>query len=517
MSDDDQDRRRRTRRRRIGLVLVFALGGAFGGRALIPALPPLAWLAYVGHFVAGPASTQKNHGYGPPDQIASIPVESYTASVRPSAIGVQFIAASAPELRRQHLTMTIRAGKGKPHPVPITVTPDGFAGWRLPKALSPGQYTFQIGSQALGVTPSWTVTLNPTLKLPPPGTEGEEARAVLNQVRAGLGLDPTLFSPELELAARYHARYVAHYGYNHPSFHVESRGPLYFGTNPWDRDLRAGWMDASTGEVGIAASNPVPGPLFIAALLDTVYHRLGLLDPNLNAVGMASAAGAEAGATMMDLSYVYRTDLPLAMAYPPPGAVGVATAWYDNEAPDPVPHGQGGLFGYPITLDFPTVDTLGHVAIALVQDGHVVPAYVDPPGAGDMEPNQVALVPKAPLQPATTYEVVAVSQNALFNDGTTRAVTERWTFSTGHDTSVYTGVYRRALLVAVDTPGALPPGLATVVHVTFLNGKAAVPLTVHVGASGVAAVPLPALTPGRWTILAVTGGGNEGKSVYIAP
>jgi uncharacterized protein YkwD len=513
--EGDIRRRVRTRRRRLILVVVIALAGVIGGRGGQPALPPLSWLAYVGHFVGGPHSTAANHGYGPPDQIASIPVESYTASVKPADVGVQFVAASGPELRRQHLTMTMRHGTAKSERVPLTITPDGFAGWRLPKNLTPGRYTFQMGSATLGYTPSWTVTLDPTLGLPAPGRQGEEARAVLNQIRAALHLDPVGWSPQLTLAALYHARYVAHYGYDRPSFHVEAKGPLYFGTNPWDRDLRAGWMDASTGEVGIAAASPVPGPLFVAALIDTVYHRLGLLDANLNAVGMASAAGTQTGATMMDLSYVYRTDLPLALVYPPDRAVGIATSWYDNEDPDPVPNGQGGVYGYPITLDMPTVQSLGSMAMALVQDGHVVPTYFDAPGAGDMDPNQAALVPKHPLLPDTTYEVVAVSQNVLFNDGVTRSVAERWSFTTGGAESVYAGVYDGTLYVAVDTPGAFPPGEATTVQVTFSNGPHAVPLTVRVGASGVAAVPLPTLSAGRWTIRAVTSTGNQGTSVYV--
>src|SRR5579875_2430683 len=112
MPGADQDRRRRTAlRRRVLAVLLLAVAGAPGGRVVMPSLPPLAWLAYVGHFTAGPRSTLRNHGHGPPDQIASIPAESYAASVRPAWVGVQFIGASAPELRRQHLTMTVKTGR----------------------------------------------------------------------------------------------------------------------------------------------------------------------------------------------------------------------------------------------------------------------------------------------------------------------------------------------------------------------------------------------------------------------
>lgn len=520
MADEGDLRSRARHRLRVGLILAAAGLGVLGGRALVSVTPPLplSWIAYVGRFVGGPHSTAKNDGYGPPADAGSIPVESYVASVRPQTVGVQFIGASALELRRQHLTMTMRAAGAKGVPVPVLVTRNGFAGYRVPARLKPGRYTFEIGSPTLGYTPSWTVTLDPTLRLRPPGRQGEEARAVLNQVRAALGLKPAGWSRALALAAGYHARYVAYYGYNRPSFHLEERGPLYFGVHPWDRDLRAGYRDASTGEVGIFASHPIPGPLFVGALFDTVYHRLGLLDGNLSAVGMASAAGIAGGATMMDLGYVYRPDLPLAIAYPPPGAAGVATSWYDNEQPDPVPNGQGGLYGYPVTIDFPTVNRLGAVAMALLHDGRIVPAYVDRPGVGDMAWNQAGLVPTRPLQPTTTYDVVMVARRALFNDGHTRSMTERWSFTTGAgDESVYTGVYDRTLYVVVDTPGAFPPGEAARVHVTWRRGPRRRSMWVRVGASGVGAVPAPRLAPGLWIIESVTVTGNRGVSLYEAP
>ncbi len=520
MAEEGQPNPHARRGPRAAFILAAALGGVLGGRAVVPLIPPipLAWLAYVGRFAGGSHSTAQNYGYGPPSTVGSIPVESYLASVRPKTVGVQFIGASAPELRRQHLSMTMTTPTAKVFRVPVTVTANGFAGYRLPAHLKPGRYTFEIGSPALGYTPSWTVTLDPTLSLPAPGHQGEVARALLNQLRAALGLKPAAWSRALALAAAYHARYVAHYGYNRPSFHLEAKGPLYFGTHPWDRDLRAGFRDSSTGEVGIASSNPIPGPLFVGALIDTVYHRLGLLDGNLSAVGMASAAGARDGATMMDLGYVYRPDLPLAIVYPAPGAGGVATSWYDNEQPDPVPHGQGGLYGYPVTIDFPTVDSLGTVAMAILHDGRTVAAYDDRPGAGGLAPNQAALVPQRPLRPYTTYDVVLVAERVLFNDGQTHSVTERWSFTTGGgDESVYSGVYGRSLYVVVDTPGAFPIGEASSVQVTWSRGGRRLSTRVLVGASGVGTAAVPPLTAGLWTIRAVTATGNRGVSLYRAP
>lgn len=496
---------------------LLAVVGGLGGSAAPAAIPPLSWVAYLGHYQAGPDSTVANHGYAPPEDVESIPVQSYTASVQPKAIGVQFLDASARELKRQHLVMTMKTAQGRTQRVPVEVSRTGFVGYRPPHPLAPGRYTFRVGSLQLGYTPSWTVTIDPTLTLPAPSADGLEALALLNQVRAGLGLNPAVWSANLALAAGRHAQYVAHWGYNHPSFHVEKKGPLYFGTYPWDRDLRAGWMDASTGEVGIASSRPVAGPEFVAALLDTVYHRLGLLSANLTAVGMQRAQGAMDDAAMMDTAYGYRQDLPLAIAFPPAGAVGVPTDWYDNEDPDPVPNGQGGLYGYPITLDCPTVSSLGAVAMELVQGGVVVPTYMDRPGQGDMQPNQVALVPKSPLKADATYEVAVVSQNVRFNDGSLGVLDERWTFTTGGSQSVYAAVFGRRVMAAVDTPGGVSPAHSTTVTVIFRRGARSVRVAVRVGPSGVGWAALPALGRGVWTLLAVTPSGNQSRSVAVLP
>jgi len=498
-------------------MLLAGILGAIGGRMAPAMLSPLGWVAYLGSYQAGPMSTAANHGYAPPNEVQSIPVESYTASVEPAAIGVQFMDASAKELKRQHLQMTMRQGSGPPRRVPVEVTGTGFAGYRPAHPLSPGRYQFRLGSPQLGYTPTWTVTIQPTLTLAPPNQDGLQAMALLNQLRAALGLPAVTWSANLALAAGFHAAYVAHYGYNHPSFHIEEQGPLYFGTHPWDRDLRAGWRDASTGEVGIAAANPVPGPVFVAALIDTVYHRLGLLSANLTAVGMERVRGASDAAAMMDTAYGYRPNLPLAIAYPPPNAVGVPTEWFDNEDPDPVPNGQGGLYGFPITLDCPTVDSLGSVTMALLQGGVVVPSYLDRPGVGDMQPNQVALVPKSPLRPDTTYEVVMVSPNVQFNDGLVMPLDERWLFTTGGNQSVFAAVYGRRVMAVVDTPGGVGPAHPARVRVVFRHGSSVRAVTVLVGASGLGWRPLPPLGRGRWTLTASLPTGNTSQSVVTLP
>lgn len=508
------------RKRRPWLPLVVLAGLGVAGGAVHPAsLPPVALMTYNGSFHGGPRSTASNHGYASPNNIVAIPVKSYTAVVTPKAVGVQFLDASATELENQGLVMTATTPTGQQYQEPLTFTRSGFVGYAPTHPFTPGRWTFQLGSSYLGYTPTWTVTIAPKLKLSPPTANGLAALATLNAMRETLGLAPVTWSERLQLASLQHARYLGHYGYHRPSFHMEKPGPLYFAKAPWDRDLKAGWPDASTGEVGVAAPYAVAGPMFIAALTDTVYHRLGLLSPNVLAAGMARWKGSQVAASIMDMSFGYRSNLPLAEVYPVPGARGVATSWQDNEVPDPVPHGRGGVYGYPITADFPTVRNLGTVAAELAgPTGAVVPTYFDAPGQGGTQPDQLGLVPKVPLRPHTTYTVTIVSDSVRFNDGSLGNLAERWHFTTGGGSeSPYLVPDGSHLLVVVDVPGQFGAGHPVPVSIVLTHGKLRIPLTATVGPSGVLTLPMPTLTPGQWSGVVTTNTENQGHVLFRVP
>lgn len=509
-------RARNLRRSRIlAGTLLAAFLGWFGGPTASSTIPPLGLGRHPAHFQTGPSSTRANHGYATGDRIASIPVESYVLSAEPKAIGLQFLGASQSYLAKQGLSLTAITPNGRHLSLPLTITPTGFVGYQVHHPLQPGPWTFQLHSLQYGRTPRWTVHVQPVLKLPRPTSAGRAALETLNALRLTLHLHSVVWSRRLALAAIYHARYVATYGYQDPSFHVERPGPLYFGTKPWDRDLRAGWPDASTGEVGVAGPRPVSGPLFIAALTNTVYHRLGLLSPNALAAGSAADLGSKDSATIMDIGYGYRSDLPLAVAFPPPGAQGVATAWTDNESPDPVPGGQGRRYGYPVTLDCPTIHSLGEATIQLTRGKKVVSAYVDAPGVGDMGPNQIGLVPKSPLEPFSTYRVSVVSDNVTYNNGLLGSLDEWWQFRTGGAAeSVYLVPQGTRLMAVLAVPGQLNSLPGTRVAITIRHHSQAFHRTAIIGPTGAARVTLPHITPGLWIATAVTDTGNQGRVTW---
>lgn len=501
---------------RWALLLAVSAAAVVGGATGQPSGPPLALATYAGHFVAGPASTALNHGYGGLSDLATVPTPSYRTTVAPKALGMQFLNVSPATLRSAQFVMYAHPPRGAWRMVPVTFGADGFVGYRPRQPLGRGTWQFRLESQRLGVFPPWTVTVAAERTLPPPTPAGRAALAFLNAARAAEGSSPVAWSRRLAAAARAHAVYVGHLGYHDPSFHVERPGPYFTGRFPWNRDLAAGWPDTSTGEVGIGGSSAVPGPLFIGELLDTVYHRLGLLSPNAYAVGYGADVGPKGAAEIMDIAYGYRPTLPRAVAYPQPGARGVATSWTDFESPSPVPDGQGQVFGYPITLDCPTVARLGQVSADVTRlSGAVVPVVLDRPGTGGLAPNQLAMVPKEPLAPDATYVVTVDAQFVEYNDGHVGSLVERWSFHTGGGAqSVYAVARGRRLQIAADEAGVGPP-VAETVQVALTQGVRRLQLSARL-VHGLASVTLPRGLHGSWAVVVTTPHGNRGETRWQA-
>jgi hypothetical protein len=267
-----------------------------------------------------------------------------------------------------------------------------------------------------------------------------------------------------------------------------------------------------------------PGGTVIAALLDTVYHRLALLAAKLTTMGFATAAGSQTAAAIANLGYGYPSTLRLAVAYPAPGQVGVPRAWLDNESPDPVPHGTGGVYGYPVTLDFPTVDRLGPTSMALIGPGGPTATWVDAPGRGDMDQNQVALVPKRALRPDAWYTVAMRSPHAVFMDGTHGALAEHWRFRTAAaDQSVFVAAAADRLVVAVDDAASdvVAAGVPLRVSLAYRHsarggGVGWKRLTLHAvtGPDGLAVIRLPGSGGAPYTARVTTQSGGQGVATW---
>ncbi|NMP22124.1 CAP domain-containing protein [Sulfobacillus harzensis] len=418
------------RRTRIAAVVLLTAVLAFVRWPPIPPSPQALLMMPISAF--GPFNTRMNHGYEGVDRVSPIVPTSYSVLHAPRLIGLQFVGDAAANLKADHFDIRI-SGPGY---ADVRYAPNvflhGFVGVRLRHPLRPGVYHLSFHVTGFNMhRQRWTITVpRRTVQIPAESANNKLSIDALNTLRRTLGLAPVVWNPQLTLASEAHTRYLAVNGYNRPSFHMESPNrPGYTGRAPWTRDARFGWPTEVTAEVGIEGGEADTGEDLVQDLADTIYHRLSLLSDNVWAVGAASHGG-EFASQVMDLGYGYRSRLPLAIVYPYNGQPGVSRSWVDIESPDPVKGGFGKTFGYPITADFPTVQTLTQVHEALYNQGRRVKVVLDPPSKGDMGDNQVGLVPLQPLKPEAVYTVHLVGW-ARFYDGTTSRLSIHWVFATG--------------------------------------------------------------------------------------
>ncbi|WP_053961104.1 CAP domain-containing protein [Sulfobacillus thermosulfidooxidans] len=425
---------------KIVMVLLLAFGGSRldAGVTSFVIPPATDGILPAPATIFGPDSTQTNYGYESANTISPIIPNSYTAIRSPKFVGVQFIGDNPGILKADNFQLQLIGSKGLIHTSPLRYESNGFVGVHLKRPLLPGRYTVRFITPGFQTPLStWSITVKPwstaqQQSLQPYLATADQKNFIraLNAVRSRLYEAPVSWSKGLTWAAAAHARYVQQNGYHAPSFHLEEPfKPDFTGRNPWDRDMTFGWPTPLDGEVGIEWSVPMAPVAVIQNLVDTVFHRLSILSPNAVAMGTGESTGPT-GAVVMDLGFGYRSTLPFAVVYPAPGQHGVPTGWIDMESPSPVVGGFSKQFGYPITVDFPTVQQLSDVHAEITWGNVTLPAVVDEPGLHDMASNQVGIVPSQVLRPDSQYQV-SVTANAHFNNQSVHPIRLSWHFTTG--------------------------------------------------------------------------------------
>lgn len=162
--------------------------------------------------------------------------------------------------------------------------------------------------------------------------------------------------------------------------------------------------------------------------LQTLYHRLGLFDPNLKKVG----CGAAGDYLVLDDNRGRARGLTAVSTYtvfPPDGWTQVAPD-YRREIPHPIP-GDDSL-GIPLSVEF--YGSLGFdianvlTEVVNARDGSNIPCYVQTPGhpflAGWDYPQLIVLIPRDPL-PAQCPVHVSIHASV---DG--QPWNTAWTFTT---------------------------------------------------------------------------------------
>jgi hypothetical protein len=229
---------------------------------------------------------------------------------------------------------------------------------------------------------------------------------LINQARAQAGLAEVSLSAELSQGCTKHAQYL-----------VLNRGnPRIDGLKAHEEDEALKGASKEGAAAGKAAVIHFVKPSqAVSGWLATFYHRIPLLQPALEEVGIGSASDKRETVCLVDcirgVSYKDTTDKKKArpvVYFPEDGQTDVPIAM-GPEIPSPLPKDHKGKAGFPITVYFATRQDVKKVAVLVTgSDDMAVPAYVSSPefpATTFTQWNTVCIIPKHQLAMDTTYRV----------------------------------------------------------------------------------------------------------------
>jgi uncharacterized protein YkwD len=266
---------------------------------------------------------------------------------------------------------------------------------------------------------------------PPAGSPDKSVQALntINQLRVASGAGCMNLVPTLIKSAQSHCDYRATNRGNAmctPDAHTEVTGCMGFtGADVQSREVAAGYPRAlAYTEVATTfGNNPVAA---VPNWIDTVYHRIPLLDPWTADMGYGGGTGCD----VIDIGRGMSTAPANTVAvFPYDGQTGVPPTWNGLEGPAP-PTPQGGWpSSYVISIYAKNLMVTQHV---LTKDGSTTPlahTWLDKsmPGVDGLRNyfGSVAFLYGAPFEPNTKYRVKIVGS---YGAG---ALNVEWTFTTG--------------------------------------------------------------------------------------
>lgn len=276
-------------------------------------------------------------------------------------------------------------------------TPQQIGGFLLNSAAS------SLGLPTLGDLPSPGASAAPAWganSVDPPPSAGPAATllARVNELRRRAGLAGVGWSQSLADGCQKHAAYML-INLAQPGLKPREEDPSLPGHSA------EGAAVAATAELAYLAPEEA-----LSSWVGSFYHRLPLFDPKLRALGLGSMNQGQQHVTVVAFD---RQDShpggPYPVAYPAAQEREVPTTLPSEESPNPLPEDASRPVGYPITLSFPPQEDW-RLDEASLKDakGQVVACHLSHPGAPATDfpqQNTVCLIPKAPLQSGSSYEV----------------------------------------------------------------------------------------------------------------
>ncbi len=315
------------------------------------------------------------------------------------------------------------------------------------------------------------------LRTTPPAQAAQEEHpeitsslAAINLYRSWLGLAPMEIDPALQRAAEAHVNYYR-LNFGDPNLagmglHYETEGKAgYTGYSFQDRAEAAGYDGWTNENAGLSGSMFGSTDWF----MDTVGHRLTLLDPRYVDVGMAAIADGEVVFEIIDFGmpqWVEETT-PEWVVWPPNGATGFGTGFW-GEAPNPFP-GASFPVGNPITMKYYGPGDMTFSKATLSTGGREIASFAEI-GTGFLGSDTVIIAGSYELEQGTTYTAHV--------EGTANGqpYTRTWSFTTtnGNDMLALNGV-------SATPPPANGPPLPPVGNPTAISTSTATATTTATG------------------------------------
>lgn len=220
-----------------------------------------------------------------------------------------------------------------------------------------------------------------------------------------------------------------------PLLHIENGAlPKFTGVQEGDRAKFAGYDGSYTGEE-VTFGGGQGGTVAFGTLVQTVYHRAGLMLQNVREVGVAVGTDRSQTVVMeMGLKTSQSVASDYVGVYPANGQTGIALHAY-VEAPNPFPDLSTANDDFPTKTSFPisisvaSNKTISVTSFTVTEAGQSVPmdarllTRANDPNAY-LSANVAFLTAKIPFKAGTTYNVKFVGTNSDAN------LTKEWSFTT---------------------------------------------------------------------------------------
>ncbi len=309
----------------------------------------------------------------------------------------------------------------------------------------------------------------------------QQCHTILNQYRAKAGLAKASSTsiPALAVAAAKHAAYrvnvdpgdsvvladlgLPDLGLFGPDVNAHLETPAltqlgFTGVNPWDRTKAAKLADGTwryqyedvTTATGISAAQ-LQG---VRSWIDAPYHRFPLLDANTRHVGCAATEREVGGrlyaAEVLNMAATWKDTTKRITVYPAPGQTGVPAS-FNRCQEHPTPFGGAcdparptQPVGYVVTIQADGYHAMKIQGIAFSKGSARTPVDIHravryrtqkstvPLSAVDtnLPPNAAMLAAKAPLAPATTYNVRVSGELQATRGAAWVKFSRTWSFAT---------------------------------------------------------------------------------------